>query len=47
MSAPGIWTGEARAAEVERAHLPAVPLGRPHPKAFDSFLYNYLSQGSF
>ena len=29
MSTPGIRTGEPRATEAERAHLTAVPLGRP------------------
>ena len=34
MSAPGIRTGEPRAAEAERAHLTAVPLSWPLPERF-------------
>ena len=34
MSAPGIQTGEPRAAEAERAHLTAVPLGHSPFKHF-------------
>ena len=37
MSAPGIQTGESRAAEVERAYLTAAPPGRPQ---FYQFLLN-------
>ena len=34
MSAPGIWTGEPRAAEVECVQLTAAPPGRPHGVLF-------------
>ena len=35
MSAPGTWTGEPKAAEAERAHLTAEPLGRLLNLIFD------------
>ena len=35
LSAPRIWASEPRATKVERAHLTAVPLGRPFSSIFN------------
>ena len=41
-SAPGIRTGEPRAAEAERAHLTAAPPGQPRPIFFLLLVLNNL-----